>query len=88
MVDQLADGNRKQATAIATSMSRSAGGGQFNEVDTLLQRCISSARGQVRDSANLAHSTIFATGVGLVILLVLESVCVVAGFLPRYREYE
>ena len=53
-----------------------------------MQRGISSARGQVRDSANLAHSTIFATGVGLVILLVLESVCVVAGFLPRYREYE
>lgn len=88
MVDRLADGDRKKATAIATSMSLNAGGGQFSEVDTLLQRCITAARAQVRDSANLAHSTIFATGVGLAILVALESICVVAGFLPRYREYE
>ena len=88
MVTALHHGDRKKATTIATSMTQENGGGQFNTVDTLLQRCISSARNQVRDSADLAHSTIFATGVGLVILLVLEAGCIVAGFLPRYREYE
>ncbi|MFY9190947.1 MAG: hypothetical protein WAN89_06760 [Lawsonella sp.] len=88
MVKLLDQGDRRKATDRATSLRKEAAGGQFTNVDSAIQRAISDAREELRNSANLAHSALVTTVAGLGILVVFEALGIIVGMVPRFREYE
>ncbi|MFE3292679.1 hypothetical protein [Rhodococcus sp. NPDC059234] len=88
LIAMLGSGDWNGAVAVAVGTGDRDSATYFAAADAELSKAIDTARTQLRNNVDRAVSTLTALSPGVLVLAALAATGVVAGLLPRLREYQ